>query len=137
MGKIRHKIVLNQLSFRTILRLIQQMQYLQPKPNRCQFSQNHNKLKVIIKYMPYRVIQLDSYANKHKKSFTIGKNYYPCFCVKRFLHLRKIFTLAGGHFYTCRNYYTCGKTLLHLRLIIVNFQIITLVGLTYPRPQGA
>ena len=72
-----------------------------------------------------------------KKLYTIGKNYYPCVSVMRLLHLRKIFTLAGGHFYTCQNYYTCGNTLLDLWLIIVNFQVTKLVGLTNPRPQGA
>ena len=107
MGKIRHKIALNLLSFRTILRPIQQMQYLQPKPNRCQFSQNPNKLKVIINYMPYRVIRLDSYANEQKKTLYNRKKLLPlCMC-------EEVITLAED-IYSCRRSFLHLPELLHL-----------------------
>ena len=43
--------------------------------------------------------------------------------VENIITLVGIFTLVVRRYYTCRNSYTCGKTLLHFWLNISNFQM--------------
>ena len=85
----------------------------------------HKKLNVIINKL--HEYELVAFLCKWMSSFLLGKKIIT-------LVENLFITLAGRHYYTSGNYYTCWKTLTHLWLIITNVQIISLVGLRVRPP---